>query len=220
MKACNNHRAVSIRHIAAILVLAITLVGCGDDGDGSIGELSADDFLVSPSILNFPQVAIGSTNIDTVRLDNRGTRTIRLESIQIVDSATGTSSAFTLLNPWEGVYELDGGEQLELEVEYAPQDSVRYGGMLTFETNIADSDTYQVEITAGTPQPELFTSENVNFTRTPINTTEWQLLEISNIGFAPLKIDDIAFSGDSEFSLSFPVALEGEALEEDEGLGS
>lgn len=187
----------------AILVLATALAACGEDEGGGITEGEASDLVLSPTSISYPQVAIGETFIDEVRISNTGNASIRLFAPRI-EAVDGRASAFTIANQWSGNHILAPNETLIVELEYAPTDSVRYGGTFVFESNIADRQVVRVPITASIPNPEIFAPENLVFSRIPQGASDWRLLEIANIGYAPLNIDSISLNTGEEFVLSYP----------------
>lgn len=188
--------------------MGLAIVACGDERSG-FGEVEQGDFVVSPQSISYPQVTIGDSAVRTLELRNEGESTIILENLELSDSATRDSSAFHLVNGWRGSLSIEGGESYLLEIRYTPEESIHYGGLLTFSTNIPGERDVEVGIIAQRPQPELFAADTVTFSRTPAGSQDWRLLEVQNLGHADLEIDDISISGDFEFGMSFAVPVEG-----------
>ncbi len=189
--------------VSLALIGLVALVGCRESGD--FVDFDASDFNYSPAVLNFQQVATGSTLTSNITLFNNGDREIRLDSLELTAPDGANADAFTILNPWEdGSYVLPGQDTVQIQVEYAPSESLQYRGLISFGTNIPDQPLVEIAVNAATPRPEIVVPERVTFTRTAPGSTDYQLLEVSNVGFAPLVIDDVSISGDSEFSIAFP----------------
>lgn len=196
--------AAPLKLSTAVLLLGLFLSACGDD-QGPITEMKSGDFTYSPSSINFQQVAVGDSFTEFLRVSNHGEHTVTLSDLRLQNGDRGTAQAFSVINAWEGRYELEPDSTLALEIRYAPTEAIRYSGILSFKTNVPDNAEVNIPISTATPRPELFTTpESVAFTRTPPGASDWRRLDIRNIGYADLEIESISISGDSEFSISYP----------------
>lgn len=195
---------LSLRHVTLITILAAGLLACG--GEGTIQDRDSNDLQVSPTnTLSFPQTAIGETAIQEVVISNvsESGAPIRLRNPRI-EEIDGRTSAFSVVNTWSGDHILGAQEALAVQIAYSPEDSVRYGGVFVFESNVPGREREEITINASIPTPEIFVPENVVFTRIPQGASDWRLLEISNIGYAPLEINGISLDTAEEFSLTYP----------------
>ena len=204
-----------------MVVLCIALSGCGEDGIGGDdpGELD-----ISPPSVTFSDVNIGDSEVSSVTLSNTGDSAISLSELSFGEDATreGTHEVFELLNPWDDDrIDLEPDDFYTLDIEYAPVEPDLHNGLISFRTNISGMTEVEIEVSAPTPGPELLADETVIFERTPIDSVEWQLTEIQNIGTANLEIDEIILAGEHEnhFDIAFPTPAD-EADDPDLGDGA
>ncbi|TXD38806.1 choice-of-anchor D domain-containing protein [Lujinxingia vulgaris] len=182
--------------------LSLALFACGDDdGDGNITGTDAATLTVNPTQLNFEQVAIGDSIAELIVIENTGAATLTVNNFQIQGE---NASAFSLAEGSPSSLSLAPNELAEIYVEYAPSAIAASSGVLNMSSNDPDRESFNVELRADAPSPQIFTPEIVTFARTPEGSEEWRVTEIANIGYAPLEIDSIELDGHPDFSITFP----------------
>ena len=182
--------------------LSLALFACNDDqDDGNITGTDSATITVTPSQLNFEQVAIGDSIAELITIENTGAALLTVDDFRIQGE---NASAFSVSDDSPSSLELAPGELAEVYVEYAPTAIAASSGVLIMSTNDPGNESFEVALNADAPTPQIFTPEIVTFARTPEGSEDWRVTEITNIGYAPLEIDSIELDGHSDFSMTFP----------------
>lgn len=182
-----------------------------DENDTEIGEPDADnedaapEFTATPSSIYFPQPALGDSANATVHIENTGTGGLVLSNFRI-DSLNGSNhAALSEGADWpEDEVVLQANEAIELTVVYTHESTDATAGVLLIDTNIDDFETAEIALYTMATVPELFVPDHVAFPLAPDGTSDWQILEISNLGNAPLIIEDLVVEGSDVFDITFP----------------
>src|SRR5690554_5878514 len=198
----------SRRPMGLILLLSVLLafgaLACNDDTNNERDNFSRTDsatITVRPGALNFEQVAIGDTIAELIVIENTGDATLNVDRFSIEGEE---AAAFRLRADTPSSLRLAPDEFREIYVEYAPTTMDASVGQLRMRSNDPERETFNVQLNADGPAPQIFTPEIVTFARTPEGSEEWRVTEISNIGYAPLEIDSIVLDGHSDFAIMFP----------------
>ena len=197
-------RAFPGKNIVLLALAALLTLGTLACGDESIRGGEDPAWSASPSSISFPQVNLNDTASRTVTIENVGSGTLTLSNIEIVAAGGLSAAAFSTGDDWQTEASLEENESIDLTVIYSPTDTQQYRGEIRMGTNQPGLDTAIVPITTQDASPELFTARNIDFPRTPAGTSEWQMVEIENLGAAPLHISDISVNAGSRFDFSFP----------------
>ncbi len=104
---------------------------------------------VTPSTLNFGEVAVGQSAVNTLTLFNSGTTALHVTSVQLVGTNTG---AFHLLNA-PGASTLEAGTSATLRVEYRPLAQGADGASVEIESDATNSPTVLVSLAGQSSQP-------------------------------------------------------------------
>ncbi|RDV37322.1 choice-of-anchor D domain-containing protein [Bradymonadaceae bacterium TMQ3] len=195
------HRPSGLTLLLSVF-LSLVLFACGDDdGDGNITGTDAATLTVNPTQLNFEQVAIDDSIAELIVIENTGAATLTVDNFQIQGE---NASAFSLAEGTPSSLRLAPNELAEIYVQYAPTAIAASSGVLNMRSNDPSRQSFNVELRADAPSPQIFTPEIVTFARTPEGSEEWRVTEIANIGYAPLEIDSIVLDGHSDFSITYP----------------
>ncbi|WP_164856054.1 choice-of-anchor D domain-containing protein [Lujinxingia sediminis] len=182
--------------------LSLALFACNDDqGNGTITGTDAATLTVNPTQLNFEQVAIDDSIAELIVIENTGAATLTVDTFQIQGE---NASAFSLAEGTPSSLRLAPSELAEIYVEYAPTAIAASSGVLNMRSNDPSRQSFNVELRADAPSPQIFTPEIVTFARTPEGSEDWRITEIANIGYAPLEISSIVLDGHSDFSITYP----------------
>ncbi|WP_158542723.1 choice-of-anchor D domain-containing protein [Lujinxingia litoralis] len=199
--------------LAMTLLFALLASACGDE---DIASSESAGFELTPNPISFQQISLGEEISEFITISNNGDGTLRISEIELLDSGNASAEAFHPGADWpEGVLEIPASESYSFELIYRPEQTISYGGVLRLKTNVMDAGTsgvVNVNITTQSLQPELFTQQRLSFPRVPAGSQDWTLTQISNIGQAPLRIDDILAGGNTEFSISFPGPRDSEGV--------
>lgn len=217
------------KYLSIMLLAATFAVGCGnDENNGSdISQANPPDALFDVESLVFVEVALDETDNQTLTVFNVGKGDLRIESIKLVEETTGDAGGeeFVKGDNWVNTAQLATDEQLQLSVRYTPTDKSPDTGYIELVTNDPKFNQGIARIPLETPElaPRIFSKENVIFRRVPpvdesTRDQFWQLSEVQNIGQAPLELNDVVISPEgSDFSISYPDSLDGDAEPADDG---
>ncbi|MFZ4620294.1 MAG: choice-of-anchor D domain-containing protein [Bacteroidota bacterium] len=159
------------------------------------GIVTSDTILVNGFGIGTPKLVLSRTNIvmgtsklfrttlDTVKIFNKGTDTLKVTSLTSSDSAYSLSQAFNEIPP--------GGVSIDT-ISFTPSEIGTTNGKLFIASNDATTpDTVNVSgFTVGTPVfvPD---TRSISFGRIKLNTWKDTILSISNTGTDTLKITTI-----------------------------
>jgi hypothetical protein len=183
---------------------------CGDDTDGNIGGVDTGTLTVMPAPISFGQLSIGEEDVQQVMLRNTGTGVLRITGLEIGPSSSPNTSAaaFSKGDNWVSNVELGPNEDVIVSIVYRPTQPVRYAGVLTVTNNDPrfqqNGGLAQIPIQTPNLAPEIYVQEVIDFPRVAAGTTDWQIYPVTNIGQAPLVIEDIRVTGSGDFTISFP----------------
>src|SRR5690554_703160 len=202
-----------------ILLLALSLLfvlGTAACGDESISGGQASSFSLTPNPISFQQIALGEESSETITVSNSGEGTLRISSMEILRSGNASIDAFYPGADWPtGAFEVAPNSSKSFQLIFRPDQTIVYGGVLRLATNDTDAGpggTVDVDIRTQGLNPEIFAAPTVSFPRVPAGQESWKLSEVTNIGQAPLLIEDVVMGGNSEFSVSFPGARDSEGV--------
>jgi len=150
---------------------------------------------VEPSELNYDNIIPGMTATQSVTITSVGTDTMLLQ-----DVATLMSPAFTLQGA-PGTVPLTPGTVVTVDVVYTPTE-FEHEGWLSVRTDDPDKREVLVSLWGGITPPELVIEpEELDHGNALPGEVEVLTLEMSNIGGAPMQIDDLALVIDGPFTL-------------------
>ncbi|ETX06025.1 MAG: hypothetical protein ETSY2_19535, partial [Candidatus Entotheonella gemina] len=151
---------------------------------------------LSPLAIDFGDVRLGQSSIETVQLENTGTGPLALDTVEITGDA-----AFTLETAL-GDDMLDPGETLTLEIAYRPTEADESTGNLEISSNASNGSPQSVSLSGnGVPAPETLievTPGSVGFGDVEIGETVDADITIESTGDAVLSITEIVLTGDSD----------------------
>ena len=206
---------LSLRQLSALSILFVAtalVVACGGSGVGEVEDAELD---YDPNSFSFSETMIGDTAEETVTLfvdeDDDATVIIRNPAIEPDPTSAGAHEVFELVDFPDGdEIEIAPGEELDVTIEYTPEDSEPYNGLFSFSTNISDDDQSEIDIpiSAAQSQPDMFAPSSLSLDRVPTNASASRVIDITNLGSADLEIDDVALSGPDDFSLSYPTPVD------------
>jgi hypothetical protein len=216
-----------------LIILALaSITGCGD-GDqvdqpssNYCGGNSADDntrtngLSISVGQLHtsgriiFQNSVMGVTSTETIELANVGSGPLYITSAELSEERGGALDGHRELFRGESDWidkpvALEPGETYELSVQYKPVNRGIDRGTLTLTTRCASQANHEVSVEGPAVEPDFYAPSPINFGRLPPrDDPSWQgehrLLEVVNLGGAPLSIDDIYTTGSDRFRVSFP----------------
>jgi len=185
-----------------------TVGGTGNGGGNGGGGFQAGEALgveVTPTVLSFGVVAMGSVETRTVEVRHSGTSgTLELTRVEYqADSGTDLSVA-----PPERT-SLEVGEATELTVSYAPTDATRDQGTLVIETNAVAADgsalVVSVPVEASLLSSEISPDKAIiAFGAVATGTTATETLTLLNLGSLDLTVEAAAIESASpdEFTVA------------------
>lgn len=154
------------------------------------------ELTLSPLAVDFGDVPLGETTTETVQLENTGTGSLELDTVEITGDA-----AFTLETALDDRV-LAPGDTLNLEIAYRPTDEGPSTGNLEISSNARNGSPQTVSLDGnGVPVPEPLievTPSSVSFGNVEIGETVDADITIANTGDAVLRITEIALTSDSD----------------------
>lgn len=204
-----------------LFALAAAFSACGSDkkdgGGGSVVEGDAPELYVDPTEVMFVEVAIGTTDTQTITIQNVGKGDLTLTGIELVEETLDDSGQeFATGDDWINEITLATDEFFRLTVSYTPGDESPDHGYVEMRTNDPkySSNNGRLRVPLRTPElaPRIFSRQQVTFRRVPPVTADtrdkfFEITEVQNIGQSPLVIEDIVVSpADGDFRISYPVA--------------
>jgi hypothetical protein len=180
-----------------LLAAALLLAAC----EGSETNVSRvyPNLLVTPSLLEFGEVAVDYTSGLDLLVINGGLAPLEVSSVEIVGD---DASAFSV-DP--AAFRLSTDEQLALPVTFAPPTYLDYAATLVLHTNDPEAVALEVPLT-GTgvyaPTPDIAVDPGVlDFGTVAAQGTGFLVMELRNEGRATLVIGDAVQYGSGAFSL-------------------
>ena len=177
---------------------------CG--GEDSIGGDSQARLSTSPSgSVTFPTIAMGSQNKQTIQLENTGTETLQIRSLNINENDGDGRKEFRKGDQWFNSTTIPANETKTISIVYKPINQNAGQGQLVVDSNALNTENGKTRLSLEAPalKPQLFSPQQLTFGRVPAGQSSWQLTEIRNAGQAPLEIEDIILDHDN-FRLTYP----------------
>jgi hypothetical protein len=180
------HKAVA----AAILASLILLGGCGGLASSNGTATAQISIQVSPSTLNFGNLAVGKKVSQTVSVSNTGSTALTVSSDALSGSQFSISGLSTPMT-------LAGGQSNTFEVWFDPTATGTFTGTLTIQANsgAASSQVALSGVATATPQQILLTASSLNLGSVKVGSTASSTLTINNVGAQNLAISLISVSG-------------------------
>lgn len=174
--------------------------------------LGADtQIAVAPASVDFGDAALGSTHHRVVTVRHLGTAgTLILDRIELLNASEDLSL---------GVVDkthLEPGEEARIQVVYTARDEAPDSANLFISHNIAGSPSTLVPVTTPGQRPVLrLDRSQLNFGVVQADLPASEVVVISNIGSAAVRIVSTAFEGDvdGDFGSRWPAELAADALE-------
>lgn len=188
--------------LAALVVLAGSACTGGDIGGTSDAQLVVDP---APPLV----FAGGQTDYKSITIRNEGSDTLHLYEISIHndDISAPFAKAEDSGPDWPQETELEPEEALTLTVEYdPPEGELHHSGHIALDNNDNSIDGDKIiALETDAADTELFVNPDpIDFPQTPAGSSDWQVVEIQNIGSGTIEIEDVAItSGDNHYSVAF-----------------
>jgi D-Tyr-tRNAtyr deacylase len=170
--------AITIASNAASSPSMVALTGTGVTG----AALTA-----TPASVTFGDVAVGSEETQTVKLENTGGESATITKL----SYTGAGVTVTGLTV---PATLSAGQAVNLTVTYKPTAAGTVTGMLSLTSNATDS-TMQISVSATATTSSLSaTPSSVNFGTVAVNSDTTKTIQLQNTGTSQVTISSVASS--------------------------
>ena len=160
-----------------VLMSMSSLIG-GCDEKGGITQAANPDLRVTPNPIFMSAVGVGQTSTQVVRARNAGDG--RLQIVGLVFSNSLSGLEFTKEHPELPIY-LGPDEEIEITVNYTPQDPNPDQGKLIFESNSIQGQVTQVDIITEEGRSDLFFAPESTFS---LNVCDTEMLQ--NVPFQSL----------------------------------
>ena len=181
------------------LVAAVGLAGaCGKDKK-DVEAANSPEIVTDVNELVFVEVALNSTDTQSVTIFNVGEGDLRINAIRFqedtIDDLGGEE--FFRGSDWVNSAVLATNEEMVISVGYTPRDRSPDSGSIILETNDPEHpEGYVIPLTTPELAPRIFSPQNVIFQRVPPvdETTRdkiHQTIEVQNIGQAPLEVSNV-----------------------------
>lgn len=209
-KEAQRSNGTSGRALRTALVLltmvgiASAIQGCGDDDSFAVTDKV--ELLVDPPTIVFRAAAPGDTTRATLTVFNQSKAQARLNFALREHRNNDSNREFDWGEGYHDILgktvELEGGDNLQIVVEYTPQDTSRDSGEIHITYNggeiVIPMETNEISADIDGPS-------RVLFGRVAPGTSQTKTLTIQNVGHSPLALDRFYFSDNTEeFSFCFP----------------
>lgn len=174
-----------MRRVLPLLLLA----ACQDYSLNKYDEAVFGDPMidVSPLRLEFGGLAAGEKGVQSFTVTNVGDGYLNVEPIEIQ-----SSTAFTITSQNEKTRELAPEASFDVQVTYSPESSADMGQAVV-KSDDAQNAVIAVELLGGEAYPDLVVSpSSVDFGNVTPGDTEILIVELENVGGAPLEISNIS----------------------------
>lgn len=179
-----------------------------NDSDSNSITIETDPLEVSPNVIAFEQTELDTPTTASFEVFNSGGAPVSLTAVDLVED--DEVAEFARGGDWEETpYQMAPGETLVYEVVYQPVDTEVDSGRVSLEYTVDETAwTASVELAVPNLAPKIFAQSVVVFPDVPPVTESnrdefWLIVELQNVGAAPLVIEDVVVLGD-DFSVSFP----------------
>jgi hypothetical protein len=144
---------------------------------------------INPGSVDFGQVPILSTMMDTIILSDSGQANVTIYSIQL----SPQSGAFAIVGTTPS--EVVAGGSAVIVLSFDPDTDINYSGTLTLTTDDANAPTRTINLTGlGIKDPFTVSPSQVNFSQVPILTTVTDTITLSNSGTSSVTISYVQLS--------------------------
>lgn len=160
-------------------------------GNGSTSATASGGFAVSPTILFFGNVNVGSTVTQTITMSNPGTANT------VVSAATVSGSGLTIVSPAFPLTLAPGASQAVV-IQFAPQNTGSVTGVITFTSNAASSPVVSVVASANGSTPVtsvLAYPSTLNFGAVPLGIPYAENVVLYNTGNTTVTVFSPSISG-------------------------
>lgn len=203
--------------IAALMVVGLSLWGCGDDG---VGETGAGSIQAEPTAVGFSMVDVGDFDQEVLRLYNRASEeSLTIFGITLQEGDDGRIDELSVVEQPSFPVELGPDEFAEVVLEYTPDPETprNQGELVVQNSDPQHQDGLVVPVNTQSNLPEFQADPSVvRFQRMQASSGQsaTQTLQITNRGDGPLRIEEEPiYSGGDDFNVEpigreFPVELE------------
>lgn len=185
------------------------LTGCASEnnlyGDKSTPPAPAPDIAVRPDRIDFGTLATGDTSTEIFQIKNQGDGALRVFEIRLEGD-----SSFTFLTD-DLRFELAPDEIADIELAFSPE-AANNEGRVYIDSNDPNEPTVEVELTGFSAIPELqIDPDPLDMGETWVGCDLDNVITLTNVGGAPLTIDDVEHDGDGyvlRYDFSLPLELD------------
>jgi len=193
-----------------LVLLAAMLGGCAEDQFVQ----AHGDLEVVPEQMSFGRVAIGTEEVRTLAIRNRGRTTVSLLGIE---RGPGVSDAFHIPSP--SGQAIRGGRTIELDVSFRPESIGPHRGNLVVVTDDEKNPRIEVSLDGFGDRPSVVCSAGLAFGKVPLNTEKILAVTCVNGGKVRARIRSLGLSGDDAHLFSLVGTEESWTLAPAESVG-
>lgn len=146
------------------------------------------ELIVNPLMLDFGEVALGTSDILPITISNTGTLPLDVQRLTV--NGQGQNS-FSIT---QGPFMLDPGESRQVNVTFAP---LLRGGLSASLDLLTNDGSESVALRGIGTVPTLMTDAQLTFLNTPVSETSIQTLVIENTGEAILRVSSLTIDGEA-----------------------
>jgi hypothetical protein len=200
--------------LAAVLALGLLTVGCGDNnGSGNNnGFQQGNPGTIIHSFGGFSATSLGEVQSETLTITNGGDGTLRIRNMELIESTDDQNREFGVegWSPGEQNVSLEPGESAMFTITYEPQDTTPDTGVIEIRSNDPQNDPYRVNLQPPAPGAEIFaTPSSVIYQSVPpASDPSWRgeprMVQIQNVGEAPLRVQQIFIAESDVFRVTIP----------------
>jgi hypothetical protein len=191
--------------LVAVILLTIVNSGCGLAGSPMQNSSHASGLGVTPSVISFGEVKVGTTASQTITIQNTGDAELMLSS------ATASGSIFSL-SAAVMPQKLPAGGTLSFDINFTPPTAGTASGSVSLVSNAPTSPTL-VNLSGNgvAAMPAIsVSSADVSFGTVSIGSSQTQSIKISNAGDASLTVTAAKMGGSTTFGengLTLPLTI-------------
>lgn len=190
-------RKAGLSALLAVVMVGIGILsGCAGLANTSNSNLAPEEIQISPALLSFPDVTVGSTATQLATLTNTGSQSVSITQLSLSSSEFSTSGVAMPLA-------LAPGQSAQVRVAFKSSTAGTVSGTLSATTSRGGGSTkVRLNGNAGKSASQLSLSTNsLKFGNVLVQGTSTQAVTVKNSGNSDLKISQLAVSG-SGFSVS------------------
>ncbi len=187
-----RHKSILLLAIAAFYLAA---VGCQDYAL----ENQTADILVEPEELDFGYVTTGMTLSQEFQIKNVGDKVITVDRF----SWDTPVAYFSIDRDEETAFDLASGASVDVDVIFAPEESIPAGNNIVFVHHDVDEEAIPVNLVfeAGSAPDIQADPESVGFGAINSGDTMTEQVDLSNVGSGTIIIGDVTYSGAPEITI-------------------